>query len=61
MIALTDGGMRLVEALSDPEIQLLGWKHHAFRSAVPGVPNDPTVFNISGMRDTNVTLGVKQK
>ena len=56
LIALTEGGLRLMEALRDPDIQLLGWEHHAFRSAVPGVPNDSAVFKLSGMRDTNVTL-----
>jgi hypothetical protein len=56
LIALTDGGKRLMEALRDPEIERIGWEHHAFRSDVPGVPNDPTFFNVSGMRAADVDL-----
>jgi hypothetical protein len=45
LIALTEGGQRFMTALRDPEIQRIGWEHHGFRSAVPGVINDPAVLN----------------
>jgi hypothetical protein len=49
MLALTDAGQRLIEALRDPEVQRLGWEQHGFRSAVPGVANDPDVCSLSGV------------
>lgn len=51
MIALTEDGARLIEALRRPEIQAIGWEDHAFRTAVPGVVNDPTIFGIPGVPD----------
>jgi hypothetical protein len=52
MIALTDSGKRLIEALRDPEIQRLGWDNHGFRTAVPGVVNNPDVCNLAGVPAT---------
>ena len=41
LIALTDGGKALIQALNDKEIQDIAWKKHGFRSGVAGVTNDP--------------------
>ncbi len=37
VIALNEKGKKLIEALSDPEIQELAWKEHGFRSGLMGV------------------------
>jgi hypothetical protein len=34
VIALTDAGMPLVEAMKDPEIQKIAWERHGFRAGV---------------------------
>ena len=52
MLALTEGGQRLIEALRDPEVQRLGWEQHGFRTAVPGVANNPGVCNLPGVPAT---------
>jgi hypothetical protein len=52
MLALTEGGQRLIEALRDPEVQRLGWEQHGFRTAVPGVANNPGVCNLTGVPAT---------
>jgi hypothetical protein len=44
LIALTDNGRRLIEALRDPEIQTIAWEQHGFRSAIPGVSNNPDIL-----------------
>ena len=49
MIALTDGGQRLSEALRDPEIQRIGWEHHGFRTGLPGVGNNPDICSMEGI------------
>lgn len=40
VIALNDKGKKLIEALSDPEIQALAWKEHGFRSGLMGVTHN---------------------
>ncbi len=49
LIALTDNGERLMDALSDPEIQTIAWEQHGFRSGILGVDNDPSVLDIAGI------------
>lgn len=49
MCALTEGGMRLIEALRDPEIQRLGWEDHGFRTGVPGITNNPKAVPVPGV------------
>jgi len=49
MIALNEKGSRLMEAVSDPKFQALAWTSHGFRSGIPGMENDPAVFNIAGL------------
>jgi hypothetical protein len=49
LLALTPGGQRLMTALRDPEIQRLGWEHHGFRTAVPGVINNIAALNATGV------------
>lgn len=49
LIALTDNGRRLLDALADEEIQQLAWERHGFRTGLVGVQNDPEVLNIVGI------------
>ena len=49
LIARTDNGDRLLNALKDPDIQRLAWERHGQRPGVPGVPFDPAVFGIPGI------------
>lgn len=49
MCALTANGQRLIDAMRDPELQLLAWEHHGFRTAVPGVTNDPATVPLAGV------------
>jgi hypothetical protein len=49
VIALSEGGKRLVTALRDPEIQEIGWSRHAFRPSVPGVLIDTNAVNVTGL------------
>ncbi|MEO0562531.1 MAG: hypothetical protein AAF125_10475, partial [Chloroflexota bacterium] len=44
LIALTDAGERLSDALKDPDIQQLAWEQHGFRTAVPGIVNNPDIL-----------------
>lgn len=49
MIALTDEGSQLIEALRDPELQTIAWEQHGFRTGLIGVSNDPAVLAIAGI------------
>ena len=49
VIALSDGGKALIEALKAESIQKLAWEQHGFRSAVPGITNDPAIFSLTGI------------
>jgi hypothetical protein len=49
LIALNEKGLRLMEALKDPDIQTIAWEQHGFRSSVRGVPNDPSKHQVSGL------------
>jgi hypothetical protein len=53
LIALTDEGERLMEALQDPDIQRIAWEQHGFRSGVPGVVNDPAILEMVSLPPTN--------
>jgi hypothetical protein len=48
-IPLSENGKLLMEALRRPEIQAIGWENHGFRSAVPGIDNDPSIFGLPGV------------
>jgi hypothetical protein len=49
IIALTDNGEKLLEALQDEEIQALAWEQHGFRTGLIGIENDPSALAISGI------------
>jgi len=49
MIALTPKGSKLMDAIGDPRFQTLAWKSHGFRSGIPGIENDPAIFDIGGL------------
>ncbi|MCA9216281.1 MAG: hypothetical protein KDB27_24605 [Planctomycetales bacterium] len=49
LIALTDNGKRLLEALKDEQIQKLAWEEHGFRSGGIKSQNDPSVLAINGL------------
>lgn len=48
-IALSEEGRAFIEALKSESLQKLGWEQHGFRSAVPGIPNDPSIFDLAGI------------
>ena len=49
LILVTARGKALADALKDPEIQAIAWKVHGFRSAVPGIRNDPQAVDFPGV------------
>jgi len=50
MVARTQEGARLLDALKDPEIQRLAWERHGHRSGVAGVANDPAAMQVPGLQ-----------
>jgi hypothetical protein len=52
LIALNEKGAKLLEALSDKEIQAIAWERHGFRSGLMGVQNDPKVLKVVGIPET---------
>jgi hypothetical protein len=51
-IAETDKGIRLLEALKDPEIQKLAWERHGFRTGLSGTQTDPKALQTLGIPAT---------
>ncbi len=49
IIARTELGERLMEAMLDPELQTLGWEITGFRPAVPGVGIDVAKYGVPGI------------
>lgn len=49
VIARTENGEKLMQALLDPELQQLGWEITGFRPAVPEVDIDVTKSGVPGM------------
>ena len=49
VIALTENGKKIIEALKSPEAQELAWERHGFRSGLMGVENDPSVLEVVGL------------
>jgi len=49
LISLSDKGAELGALFVTEQFQKLAWESHGFRSAVPGVLNDPSVFGIAGI------------
>lgn len=56
LIAVTEKGWRLMEALKDPEIQQIAWESHGFRSSVKGVRNDPGKHKVSGLPEVITSI-----
>lgn len=54
LMALTPGGVRLLEAMQDPQIQARAWERHGFRSGLIGVQNDPAVLQVAGVPRTTI-------
>ena len=52
VIALNDKGERLIQILSDPEVQKLAWKEHGFRTGLSGVENNPDDLVMKGLPKT---------
>lgn len=52
LISLTPMCKRLVEALTDPEVQALAWEHHGFRTGLIGVANDPAKLTAAKLPET---------
>lgn len=52
LIALTDNGERLLEALQDEELQLIAWEQHGFRSGLINVSNNPDVLQVANIPAT---------
>ena len=52
LLALTENGRALLEALADEEIQQLAWTQHGFRSGAVGARNDPADLGIERVADT---------
>ena len=52
VIALNENGERLIEILSDPEVQELAWKEHGFRTGLSGVENNPEDLAMEGLPKT---------
>ncbi len=50
LMATTDSGRALVEALQDPELQDIAWSRHGFRSGF-SVTSDPSILPVSGIPD----------
>ena len=46
VIALTEAGQRLVEALRDEEVQAIAWERHGFRTSTD---DDPATLGMTGM------------
>lgn len=44
LISLTPDCGRLVEALTDPDLQAIAWAEHGFRTGLIGVQNDPAAI-----------------
>ena len=52
VIALNSKGKRLIEALSDPELQELAWAEHGFRSGLKDRVTDTSAVEIQGLPRT---------
>ncbi|MBN1965618.1 MAG: substrate-binding domain-containing protein [Anaerolineae bacterium] len=49
VIALTDGGRALIQALQDEDIQRIAWEQHGLRSGISGIENDPAALAVDGI------------
>jgi len=49
LIALTEEGEQLIEALQDEEIQTIAWESYGFRSGFIGIDNDPAVLQVGAI------------
>lgn len=49
-IALTDEGMKGIDALLDEKVQDMAWKKHGFRTGVSGADADTAQFDVDGLQ-----------
>ncbi|MCK6579857.1 MAG: substrate-binding domain-containing protein [Anaerolineae bacterium] len=49
LIARTDAGRKLLEALRDERLQQIAWEQHGFRSGLLGIENDPSILSLTGI------------
>jgi hypothetical protein len=49
VIALTENGRRLIDALNSEPLQQVAWRRHGFRSGRMGVVNNPAELPVSGI------------
>jgi hypothetical protein len=49
MVARTENGAKLLDALNDPDIQRLAWERHGQRSGVADVIGDRDAMNVPGL------------
>lgn len=59
MIVLTEGGRRLLTALSDPEIQTIAWTEHGLRTPGQGIRMDAKAAPVPGIA-TSIGASVTQ-
>lgn len=52
LISLTPACKRLVEALSDPDVQARAWSGHGFRSGLIDVANDPKAISVASLPES---------
>jgi hypothetical protein len=56
LIFTSTQGRLLGAALKDPEIQKYAWERHGFRSAVPGIINDPARIEFPGVAQRIISV-----
>jgi len=56
MVALTEKGKRLVDAMKDAGVQRIAWERHGFRTGASGSVNDPAVFQMRGIPQQIVSV-----
>jgi hypothetical protein len=49
LIALTPGGVDLIKALQDKELQKIAWEKHGFRTGLIGAQDDARILNLVGI------------
>jgi hypothetical protein len=49
IIALDDSCKKLIEAMTDDDIQRIAWEEQGFRSGLMGVENDPAALPVTGI------------
>lgn len=52
VMSLDDKGDKLIDILSDPEVQKIAWTRHGFRTGIGGAQNNPNDLPIKGVPTT---------